>query len=428
MSRQIISNHIDYSKEAVEEKRSGDGKILFTTYREKDCAILIKGNRILAMQPLFSEQNRIGTVYIGKVKNIAKEIHAAFVEIENGEICFLPEKDFPINNLANNGAVTLKQGDEIPVQIVREAHKTKQASVTANVNLTNDIAVVGPNKKNKQISYSEKISKEGKERLMTWVNEWVNHFENPTLDSQITSTDFLPNIVIRTYAEECDKEYFFQKLSELVNQFTELQNNAKHRTCFSRLTDSKPAFAITLEELADRNEYQEIVTENVSLYPDLLTYCNKNLPDKGVRLYEDKMMPLNKLYAVNTKAECAFNAQIWLKSGAYLVIEPTEALTVIDVNSGKYEGKKDVDNIFAINMEAASEIALQLRLRNLSGIIIVDFISMKDKTLEKELLAHLRTLVKNDRRKTTIVDITPLGLVEITRKRDKASLKEQFQS
>ncbi len=105
------------------------------------------------------------------------------------------------------------------------------------------------------------------------------------------------------------------------------------------------------------------------------------------------------------------------------MIQPTEALTVIDVNSGKYEGKKGG---FLVNCEAAEEIALQLRLRNLSGIIIIDFINMDDRGQEKELLEYLRSLVRRDKQKTFVVDMTPLGLVEITRKRESRTLREQF--
>ena len=123
----------------------------------------------------------------------------------------------------------------------------------------------------------------------------------------------------------------------------------------------------------------------------------------------------------------ALSSKVWLKSGGYLVIEPTEALTVIDVNSGKYEsGREAQDTYRKINLEAAEEVAFQLRLRNLSGIIIVDFINMRSRDDNNMLLQTLRKFVKQDRVNTTIVDMTPLGLVEITRKRTSRPLREQF--
>ena len=127
--------------------------------------------------------------------------------------------------------------------------------------------------------------------------------------------------------------------------------------------------------------------------------------------------------------ETALASRVWLKSGGYLIIEPTEALTVIDVNTGKYEAGKDPQETYRrINLEAAEEVAIQLVLRNLSGIIIVDFINMQSASYNRELLNHLKALVQKDKVQTHVVDMTPLGLVEITRKKISKPLREQFRS
>ena len=124
--------------------------------------------------------------------------------------------------------------------------------------------------------------------------------------------------------------------------------------------------------------------------------------------------------------EEALGQRIWLKCGGYLIIQPTEALTVIDVNSGKYESRRgaEEETAFRVNTEAAEEIALQLRLRNLSGIIIVDFINMKEAKNQNELMKTLKSFVNRDKIKTNVIDMTPLGLVEITRKKIKMPLSE----
>ena len=146
-----------------------------------------------------------------------------------------------------------------------------------------------------------------------------------------------------------------------------------------------------------------------------------------MRLYQDSMLSLSALYGIEGKLKPALETRIWLKSGGYLVIEPTEALTVIDVNSGKCEdGKNPEDTYRSINLEAAEEVAFQLRLRNLSGIIIVDFINMQSPGDNAQLLYVLKSLVKRDKVKTTVVDMTPLGLVEITRKKISKPLREQL--
>ena len=142
---------------------------------------------------------------------------------------------------------------------------------------------------------------------------------------------------------------------------------------------------------------------------------------------QDERLPLHKLYSVETRLQEALGKKVWLKSGGYLVIEPTEALTVIDVNTGKLASGKDMEQTWLrINMEAAEEIALQLALRNISGIIIVDFINMKPEEHNKKLMSHFGNLLKQDAVRTELMDITALGLVEITRMKTSKPLREQL--
>ena len=145
-----------------------------------------------------------------------------------------------------------------------------------------------------------------------------------------------------------------------------------------------------------------------------------------LRLYKDQALPLKALYRMEKGMQDALAERVWLHSGAYLVIEPTEALTVIDVNTGKYTGGKDKQQtIQKINKEATYEIARQLRLRNLSGIILVDFVDMEDEKAKQELLQLMRELLKKDPQKAAAVDLTALGLMELTRKKQKKTLLEQ---
>ena len=146
-----------------------------------------------------------------------------------------------------------------------------------------------------------------------------------------------------------------------------------------------------------------------------------------LELYNDPSYTLDKLHSIQTKIDELMGERVWLKSGAYLIIEKTEALYVIDVNSGKNIQKNiKGDYIYSINLESAHEIMRQIRLRNMSGIILIDFINMPDSESEEKLLYELKTLAKKDKIATTVVDITPLGLVEITRKKVQKSLQEQL--
>ncbi len=166
---------------------------------------------------------------------------------------------------------------------------------------------------------------------------------------------------------------------------------------------------------------------------DLMTKGSVSVPIDSVQVtetlslkyYNDPLLSLGSLYSVKSFLKNALSEKVWLKSGAYLIIQPTEALTVIDVNTGKNVAKKDVqENFLKINKEAAIEIAYQLRLRNISGIIIIDFMNLTSKEAEDELMSLLRAELKKDPIPTQLIDMTKLGLVEVTRKKVRKSLGE----
>ena len=182
-----------------------------------------------------------------------------------------------------------------------------------------------------------------------------------------------------------------------------------------------------------RNTYTadltSIITDDPQIYNSLEHYLKENDLQtlSKLRLYQDDLLPLYKLCRLEREIDLATSRQVWLKSGGYLVIDPTEALTVIDVNTGKYSGKKlRRETLKTINLEAAKEAARQIRLRNLSGIILIDFINMENKEDQKELLAFLESRLFADPVKTRLIDMTKLELVEITRKKVHKTLKEQI--
>ena len=184
-----------------------------------------------------------------------------------------------------------------------------------------------------------------------------------------------------------------------------------------------------IEIIKDRLKYTafDIVTDIKEVYEKILSFLKENhgeLADR-VRLYEDPMISMNKLYSIDTLFESALDKRVWLKDGGYLFIEPTEALTVIDVNTGKNVQKKDASAVkLKTNLEAIKESARQMRLRNISGIIVIDLINTADKS-EVDLLYHtMKDYLKEDRLNTVAIDITKLCLFEITRRKRKPSLLE----
>lgn len=453
MSRQIpAKNSLSVSEQETKERDTIQGKVLFTNYRGHDCALLIRKDRLTAARVLSEMSGRIGAIYIGKIKNMVKNMDACFVEIADREICFLPLKKavFPyILNRTYDGR--LVEGDTLLVQVERDAQKNKQASVTAHISLSNDYFVIAMG--TQQISYSTKLGKEKRETLrkrMTYlftegaiarngelIQEWDNLLSACSagrLAADNISTDLLPlpptGCIVRTKAadaadalQEPLQTYFFA----LTEEYARLLHMARYRSCFTCLKEAPGVVEAALQELADAQEYQEIVTDNEKLYEELQAYCESHEDARPLRLYQDNLLTLSRLYSIESRMETALESRVWLKSGGYLIIEPTEALTVIDVNSGKYETRKgNEDAALTVNLEAAREVALQLRLRNLSGIIIVDFINMTQDASRTQVMTLLRQLTGRDRTRTVVVDMTPLGLVEITRKKTSKSLREQL--
>ena len=236
------------------------------------------------------------------------------------------------------------------------------------------------------------------------------------------------SLIVRTNAYTAPFEMIWEETDLLWKKLHKIYSDAECRTCYSILYQPE-SFVIQTASNVRKSETEEIVTDIPEIYEELRQsgLFLDSLSEVGLRLYADETYPLWALYHLETALDRALSRQVWLKSGGYLVIDPTEAMTVIDVNTGKNIGKKTAsETYFNTNLEAASEIAAQLRLRNLSGIILVDFIDMEAKEQNKELLSSFRKYLAADPVKTVLVDMTALGLVEITRKKIKRPLHEQF--
>ncbi len=234
-------------------------------------------------------------------------------------------------------------------------------------------------------------------------------------------------MIVRTNAYKVPKEELESELIQLMDSFRKLLDNAKHRTCYSLLYSSAPSYLTGLRDSL-KSSLEAVITDEPDIYEAVREYLIQNQPeDLGLLTrYEDKLLPLGKLYRIDKTMDEALGKRVWLKSGGYLVIEPTEALVVIDVNTGKYSGKKELrETIKKVNLEAAEEIGHQLRLRNLSGIIIIDFIDMEAEEDRRILMDRLEGILSKDPVKTTVVEMTKLNLVEVTRKKIRKPLYEQ---
>lgn len=406
-----------------------NGKIIITTIKKHTFALLHRDNRILAAQVLRTDDRGVGNIYVGRVQNISENIGAAFVEIGGGCLTFLPLAEAKHAHITNRKADgRIKAGDELLVQVVRDALKTKLAGVSTKLSLTGRYVVVGEHTQPKAVEKkAQPPVKDGCADGTVYVSSKLDeaakeHFRTIEPLRRIAANY---SLIVRTNAGSLtDDMPLVEEASMLSETLTHILKIGNTRVCYSCLYRSLPDWAVFVEN-AYRTEYEEVITDLPDVYRDLQDICSRaSIP---VRFYEDPLLPLYKLYALETRFQELIEKRVWLKSGGYLVIEPTEALVSIDVNSGKYEtGKEPEETYYRIDREAAETIAWQLRARNFSGIILVDFINLKDKIREKALIELMRELLRQDPVHTRVVDMTGLGLMEITRKKIAPSLAEQL--
>ena len=380
-----------------------DDKIMTALFKEKELLTI-------GLESTGKEE-RVGDIFIGKVQNIVKNIKGTFVEIGNKRVCFLPLEERITPVFCDGKERDIRVGDELLVQISKETRGSKAPLVTAGLTLTGRLLVLAKGKEN--IGVSGKISDE---KLRESLKEIVRPFLGDGY-----------GFIVRTNAATATSEDLEREAKALKEQYERIVQEKIHLTCFSKIYSAPAEFIMEV-----RNGYSfevdSILTDDKEIYEGIKEYLGLGPEADREKLffYDDQNISLSVLYGLEAKLQKALQDKVWLDSGAYLVIQPTEALVSIDVNTGKaIAGKHDTEEtFFRVNCEAAIEIAAQLRLRNLSGIIIVDFIDMKKEEHRKQLLSVLRDELAKDHITTRLIDMTPLGLVEITRQRIRKSIYE----
>ena len=249
------------------------------------------------------------------------------------------------------------------------------------------------------------------------------------ISTAIGSGSYAIYLIFRTNCVEAEETQIRAEIDKLAENYHRIVEYGKMRTCFSCLQSAPDPCVQTLRDIYKKDLTEIIVEETVedgALYKEVQTYLETEMPDELplLRAYTDPSYPLVKCYNLEGAIREARQERVWMKSGAYLVIQPTEALTVIDVNSGKCLKKNS--HFPEINREAAREAVRQIRLRNISGIIIIDFINMKSAEEKKELLAYLQLELKKDPHPGNVIGMTKLQLVEITRKKIRKTLEESL--
>lgn len=390
-------------------------KLIVTQWRGKVCTAVSSKSGItqIMMEPEDSS-SLLNNIYIGKVQKVVGNINAAFVDIGDGRTGYYSLDENKEHIFVSQSTGKLKAGDEIVVQVSRDAVKTKAPVLTGKMAFTGRYCVLTVGKTG--VGFSAKIGDNGyKARIKAVLKEVLSGEEESF------------GVIVRTNGAGVADEVLLKEYEHLKGLYCKLAAEASCRTCYSCIYRAVPGYISAIRD-SYSGTLDGIITDIPEYHRELKAYLEQYQAEDAGKLsfYEDKLLPLTKLYSIDTAVERALGKHVWLKSGGYLVIEPTEAMVVIDVNTGKYAGKKNMrETICRINMEAAEEIGRQLRLRNLSGIILIDFIDMEQEEDREMLMRHLGEVVSRDPVKTTVVDMTRLNLVEVTRKKVRKPLYEQ---
>ena len=396
-------------------------------------------NRMDAVSFVHSDKNTdnitIGDIFVAKVKNVVRQLNAAFIDYMPDQKGYLPiPADYSpiLTNRRFDGRILA--GDEILVQLEKEAVRTKEPVFTANLSLAGKYSVISCGNTYKGVS--KKCSRSERERLRNVIPQDIDYgvvirtnaaslLHDAAAILPDADTDF--DAAAATDTSQDELQTVSDEIRYLCSKMSTLIQDGSHRTCYSRISHAAPPYLTSMRDAGI--VFERIVTDDAQIFDEIKEFAAVYLPEQlaGISLYQDETYPLNKLYRVETQLDERLSKKVWLRSGAYLIIEKTEAMYVVDVNSGKNISKKDsAAYIYQINLEAACEIMYQIRLRNLTGMILVDFINMENSQKDEALLQELRSLAKKDHIQTNIVDMTALGLVEITRKKTMRSLAEQL--
>lgn len=347
----------------------------------------------------------VGNVYAGKIMNVLPGMQACFVDIGREKNAFFYYGDDKDNN---GNIVKPKMGSDVIVQVEKAEMGAKGAVLTKRISFAGKFLVVIPG--DDKIGISKKITDSVERKRIKDIIE------------QLLPENY--GIIVRTEGKDKSYEIYEKEIKRLVEKSEGVLSKAEYAKAPSLLYTEINGVEKVLRDLYNEN-IDEIVVNSSLDYETLIKLCEeKDISPKKIVMYESDV-PMFENYYVASQAKAAFSKHVWLKSGGFIIIEQTEACVVIDVNTGKYTGKADLQKtILKTNLEAADEIARQLRLRNLNGMIIVDFIDMKTEENRKILQKHLEEAVAKDRLQTIVVGMTELGLMQITRKKKRQSIQQ----
>ena len=364
----------------------------------------------------------VGNIYLGKVVRILPGMQAAFIDVGLERTAFLHAADIDHHEDNDHNGFTntepqpainelLKEGEDLVVQVLKDPLGTKGARLTTQTSIPARYLVYLP--ASTHIGVSQKIEQaEDRERLRTLVFDLVGN------------EDIEGGFIVRTAADSATEGELQLDVRFLSKVWRRIQERMKATTAPALLHEDIPLAMRTMRDLVSDN-VEKVRIDSRESYDKAVNFAKDLIPEVVDRIeYYPGERPIFDLYSVEDEIQRALENNVPLKSGGYLVIEQTEAMTTVDVNTGGFIGRKTLEEtLFKTNLEAAQAIARQLRLRNIGGIIIIDFIDMEDAEHRRQVMRALDKALAKDRIKTFVTEMSTLGLVEITRKRTRESLE-----
>ncbi len=361
------------------------------------------------------KRSLVGNIYLGKVRNVLPGMEAAFIDFGGGKNGVLYAGDVNYDAYEMNGKPkriesALEPGDSVLVQVVKDAMGHKGARLTNQVSLAGRYLVLAPDAQVRGIS--RRLPDEERRRL----RELVAEFRPEGM-----------GVIVRTAAEGATPEDIKSDIDRLSEIWSGIEKDMGSASAPALIYQEPPLVIRVIREHFTR-DFKRLIVDNRDTHDQILSYLGGTGSDliEKVQLYGDEL-PLFERFHVEDQLRKALDRKVWLPSGGHIVIDRTEALTVIDVNTGRYVGHSNLeDTVLQNNLESSEEIARQLRLRDIGGIIVIDFIDMEIQKNQEAVLLRLREHLAKDKMRTQVFDVSNLGLVEMTRKNVSAGLLESF--
>ncbi len=384
-------------------------ELIINQKSEKIEVCILEDGKICELYVYSDEKdNTMGNIYLGKVKNVVDGMQAAFIDIGMEKNAFISVKDAaPKVDVAKETQVidfkisdVMKQNENLLVQVKKTPTTEKGARVSTHITLPGDYLVLMPNFE--VVTVSQKISsEEERDRLVKIVDKVIQ----PGFGA-----------IIRTDAEGAKEENLIKDLRNLENLWNTIEKKAKsEEVCL--VYDEHELISKIGRDIINQ-KLDKIYVNNESLYRKFTEYLNKNETKKNIPIEFLNVKDIINEFGLKSELSSVDNRKVWLKNGGYIVIDKTEALTAIDVNSGKFVGNSDLEKTaLDVNLEAAKEIMRQIRLKDIGGIIVIDYIDLNKKEHQKQVIEAMNAEILKDRSRIDIKGYTELNLVELTRKR-----------